>query len=98
MHLHNFSLATSSVILVTVFLTSLPRWIQCYLHRKEHSWKTSLYVLVVTATLIGLSISLLVCSHSMDEKGVKILLLFYGRGLIITQVSSDVKLVKVNAD
>lgn len=33
-----------------------------------------------------------------DEKGVEILLLSYGRVLIITQVSSDVKLVKFNAD
>jgi hypothetical protein len=33
-----------------------------------------------------------------DEKGVEILLLSYGRVLIISQVSCDVKLVKVNAD
>ena len=65
---------------------------------------------MLTATLISLSISLLACSLSMeersienekdieDEKGVEILLLSYGRVLIITQVSSDVKLVKFNAD
>jgi hypothetical protein len=68
----------------------------------------------MTITLIGLSISLLVCSHSIDEKVVEdekvvkgekvfedekvieILLLSYGRVLIITQVSSGVKLVIVN--
>lgn len=110
MHLRTFSIAISLVILVTMSLMSLPRWIQWYLRQKELSWKISLHVLVVTATLIGLSISLLACSLSMDErgvedekdiedeKGVEILLLSYGRVLIITQVSSDVKLVKVNAD
>jgi hypothetical protein len=54
--------------------------------------------MVVTVILIGLSISLLIYSHSIDKKGVKILLLFYGRVLIITQVSSNMKLVKANID
>jgi hypothetical protein len=46
--------------------------------------KTSLYILVVITILISLNILLLISLHSIDEKGVKILPLFYRRVLVIT--------------
>jgi hypothetical protein len=61
----------------------------------ELSWKVVLHLLVVTALLVGVSILLLVYSLSGDEKCIEILLLIFGRLLIITQVGSIAKLIKV---
>ncbi|PVH70866.1 hypothetical protein DL98DRAFT_597450 [Cadophora sp. DSE1049] len=86
MHPHTFFLVASSMILVTAVLMSLLRWVQLYLNRAEVSWKIVAKLLVGTATMISLSISLLVGGLSADEKHIVVLSLIYGRLLNMAQV------------
>jgi hypothetical protein len=92
MEIRTVSLCVSSVILIAGFITSLISWLYWHQHKKEprlplsQLWKTVLRHVVMATTPIGFGISLLVSSVSRNEKTCVILLLCFGRVLIIGQV------------
>ena len=92
MEIRTVSLCVSSVILIAGLITSSISWLYWRQHKKEprlplsHLWKTVLRHVVMATTSIGFGISLLVLSVLRNEKTCPILLLCFGRVLIIGQV------------
>ena len=90
-----FSLVASSIILSIAIVADGLSWLYWYQLKDERrspqspqsrSWKFVLYQAIMTFTSLVLSVSLLIFSLSTNEKICEMLLLLFGRFLILRQV------------
>lgn len=104
MEIHTVSISVSSVILIATLVTSLVSVSYWRQHKKEPKlpcswpWKTVLRHVIIVTTSISFGISLLALSVLRNEKACVILLLCFGRILIIGQVGYRKDLAKFSTD